>query len=180
MNGEICVVFGDGVEEMELVTPVDIFARSGMWSRLFSAKNSPHVTGAHGIKFIADGVVEKLDCSIYDCLVIPGGPGSFVLKDNRLVLETVKKFSKSGKVVCAICAAPIVLHSAGILEGKKFCSHQCVHDVLKNADKTDKVVVDGNLITANGPGAATEFALAIVTRLCGKRVASHVAEDMSL
>jgi 4-methyl-5(b-hydroxyethyl)-thiazole monophosphate biosynthesis len=178
MGGKICVIFGDGVEEVELVTPVDIFARSGLDTRLFSTNNSPVASGAHGLRFMADGTIDQLDCGAFDCLLIPGGPGSFTLKDDNRVLDGVEAFERSGKLVCAICAAPLILHNAGILGGKKFCCHPCAYDVLKDADRGARVVVDANLITAKGPGVAAEFALAIVTRLCGQEVASRTAKDM--
>jgi 4-methyl-5(b-hydroxyethyl)-thiazole monophosphate biosynthesis len=178
MSKKVCAVFGDGTEEIEIVTPVDILVRCGVEVSLISAKNSTTISGAHGIKFVADKTIDQLDDSIFDCLLLPGGPGTFTLKDNSSVLDAVRAFANGGKLVCAICAAPIILHNAGVLNGKKFCSHPCVHSVLTDADRNARVVVDGNVITSKGPGVAAEFAFAIASELCGAAIASGTRGEM--
>jgi 4-methyl-5(b-hydroxyethyl)-thiazole monophosphate biosynthesis len=172
------MLFGDGVEEIELIVPTDIFRRCGLDVVLVSAKDSTHIRGAHEIKLIADKIMEKVKDDDFDCLVVPGGPGSFMLKDDPEVINVVKSFHEKNKLICAICAAPLILHKAEILKCKKYCSHPCARDVLKDADADARVVVDENLITANGPGSAAEFAMAIVEHLCGAQTASSMKEEM--
>jgi 4-methyl-5(b-hydroxyethyl)-thiazole monophosphate biosynthesis len=178
MSKKICVLFGDEVEEIELVVPVDIFRRCGLDVILVSSKKSPDVSAAHEMKLTADKTIDKLKLDDFDCLLLPGGPGSFMLKDDPNVINLVKFFHEKNKLICAICAAPIILHKAGVLQNKKYCCHPCAHDVLKDADRDARVVVDENLITAKGPGVAIEFALLIVEHLCGASVASHIKEEM--
>jgi 4-methyl-5(b-hydroxyethyl)-thiazole monophosphate biosynthesis len=178
MEKRICVLFGNGVEEIEIVTPVDILRRGGVTVTMVSASGGTQVTAAHGIKLIADAEIDRAKSDSFDALLLPGGPGSFALKDDAPTIGVVRSFHSAGKLICAICAAPLILHNAGVLNGKKFCSHPCAYDALKNADREARVVVDGDLITARGPGVAADFAFAILERLCGKAAASKLMEEM--
>ena len=173
-----CAVFTDGFEEIELIATTDVLLRAGVDIKLASAKNELEVKGAHGIKIIADTTIDKIKDEDFDVMILPGGPGSFSLKDDENILDFVRKFDFGGKLVCAICAAPIILHNAGILENKKYCSHPCVHDALPSVDKSSRVVTDENLITAIGPGASIDFALAIITKLFGQKRSDEIKKDL--
>ena len=103
----------------------------------------------------------------YDFLVLPGGmPGSTNLRDNERVIELVKKFNDNKKWVCAICAGPIVLGKAGIIEGKNVTCYPGFEEELGNCNyKNDMVVVDDNIITGRGPAAAIPFAFEILSKI---------------
>jgi 4-methyl-5(b-hydroxyethyl)-thiazole monophosphate biosynthesis len=178
MAKKVCVLFGNGVEEIELVVPVDIFRRSGVEATLVSAESCLQVSGAHGVKLVADVTLANVEVDDFDVLLLPGGPGTFALKDSGDVLDFVKLFHSRGKLICAICAAPLILNNAGVLENRKFCSHPCAYSVLKNVDRAARVVVDGNLITAKGPGVAHEFAFSIIEFLSGKEVSAKMRTDL--
>ncbi|MDR1528036.1 MAG: DJ-1/PfpI family protein [Puniceicoccales bacterium] len=178
MGKKICCLFGNGVEEIELITPVDILLRCGLDVSLVSANDDVRVSGAHNIKLVADTTIDKIVVSNFDGLILPGGPGSFSLKDDVAVLNLVRSFHGAGKLVCAICAAPLILQNAGILENINYCAHPCTHDVLTNVDKNGRVVVDHHLITAKGPGVAAEFAFAIIGYLHGESMASKIKRDL--
>jgi 4-methyl-5(b-hydroxyethyl)-thiazole monophosphate biosynthesis len=178
MNKRLCVLLGDGVEEIELITPVDIFRRCGIDVVLASAKNSLQIHCAHNIELSADTTIHEISASNFDGLVLPGGPGSFSLVENVNVLNLVKSFHAVEKLICAICAAPLILQNAGILENRKYCSHPCTYSTLKDSNQNEKVVVDKNLITAKGPGTAAEFAFAIVEYLHGSSMVSKMRADL--
>ena len=178
MSDKICVICSDGVEEMELIVPIDIFRRAGIVSEIISAEATPSVTSAHNVVIVADGMLADVNVDDFGVLVVPGGPSSF--KKQPLRVELVRQFYKKNKLICAICAAPIILHEAGVLDGKKFCCHPCVYDSLKAANRDARVVVDENLITAKGPGVAAEFALEIVRYTKGDPAANKVKEEMFL
>ncbi|MDR3144517.1 MAG: DJ-1/PfpI family protein [Puniceicoccales bacterium] len=178
MKKKICVIFTDGVEEIELVVPVDICRRCGIAVALVSAGASTHISGAHGIRLEADTTISAMGSDEFDALFLPGGPGSFALKDDAAVLAIVRGFHAAGKLICALCAAPLILSNAGILGGRKFCSHPCTHAELPGVDAAENVVVDGNLITGKGPGAAAQFAFAIVERLLGRSAADAIKRDL--
>ncbi|MDR2776790.1 MAG: DJ-1/PfpI family protein [Puniceicoccales bacterium] len=178
MGKRLCCLFGNGVEEIELITPVDILLRCGVDVSLVSAHGDVGVSGAHNIKLVADTTIDKVAVSNFDGLILPGGPSSFSLKDDATVLDLVRSFHGAGKLIGAICAAPLILQNAEVLKNVNYCAHPCTYDVLTNVDKNERVVVDHHFITAKGPGAASEFAFAIVRYLHGESMASKIKRDL--
>lgn len=176
----ICVLFSDGVEEIEFITPVDILRRCQQNVVLVSSKSNLSITGAHGIRLLADTTISQINSENFDALIIPGGPSAFVMKDDTNVIDLVQQFYRTNKWISAICAAPIILHNAGILSNKKYCSHPCVHEELSTVDTTSRVVVDKPIITAAGPGVATEFALEIISQLLGEAMANVQRHNLLL
>lgn len=152
------VLLADGFEEVEALTVVDIMRRANVLCDMVSIKDI-EVTGSHNIKVTSDKILDETIYD-YDLIVFPGGmPGATNLQKNSKVIEAVKKFNEEGKLVAAICAAPIVLAEAGIIEGKNITSYPGFEDELKGCNyKGEKVVVDGNIITSRGPATAMEFA----------------------
>ena len=111
-----------------------------------------------------------------DMVVLPGGiPGTPNLAANKTVTDTCVSFAKSGKKVAAICAAPSVLASLGLLEGRKATAHAGFQDKLAGAEVLDtEVVVDGNITTSYGLGGAIPFALELVRQLAGQAEADRI------
>jgi 4-methyl-5(b-hydroxyethyl)-thiazole monophosphate biosynthesis len=165
MKEIIVFLLMDGFEEMEAVIPIDILRRLGFNVKLAGVKQK--VTGAHNITFETYVVISNITSIDIDAVVLPGGlPGAKNLRDNKLVLTLVENMNDAGKVVAAICAAPIALAAAGIMEGKKCTAYPMplTKKALDDAELTeDFVVIDGNIITGKGPGAAFEFAFAIAS-----------------
>ncbi len=101
-------------------------------------------------------------------IVIIGGSGTHILFDNEILLNLISQFFGEGKLVAAICSAPTILANAGILKDKNATCFPGYEDKLesKGAKLTyENVTIDGNIITANGPDAASEFGTAIVNKL---------------
>ena len=165
---KVGVIFADGMEEIEALTPVDLLRRAGATVNTVSVSGE-FPTGSHGITVKADKIVEQTDFSTYDCLVIPGGmPGATNISENEKVISALSEFMVKGKPVCAICASPaVVLAKNGLLGNKKAtCYNAPVFVNALGASYTgSEVEVDGNLITANGPKSAMKFALAICEKL---------------
>jgi 4-methyl-5(b-hydroxyethyl)-thiazole monophosphate biosynthesis len=105
----------------------------------------------------------------YDMVVLPGGmPGATHLKDDARIIELLKKMAAAGKYTAAICAAPMVLAEAGLLDGKQATSYPGFLDALFGVTvSTAAVVQDGKVLTSRGPGTAMDFALALVEALDG-------------
>ncbi len=165
---KILVLLADGFEEVEAITCVDYLRRASLDAIMVSTMESLDVKGAHGIQVKADMLLKDVkEVSYYRALVIPGGlPGATNLRDNELVIKLVQDFNENNKMVGAICAGPIVLERAGILEGKKATSYPGFGKELKGAQvKEDIVVKDGNIITSRGPATAVYFALEIIEYL---------------
>src|SRR5690606_29096617 len=107
----------------------------------------------------------------------PGGPGVEALREDGRAARLAAEFSASGKLVAAICAAPLVLHDAKLLAGRKFTAHFSVHDSLPGVID-ERVVEDGSLVTSRGAGTALDFGLTLVRHLVGDDAANEVSESI--
>ena len=177
----VLLFLADGFEEIEALTPVDVVRRAGIDIKTVAVvKNGKTVTGAHGIQVTADlttAEAEKL-CTEPDMVVLPGGmPGAKNLDESKVVDRYVRDAYARGAFVAAICAAPMIPGKRGMLDGKRATCFPGFEKYLTGADCTGgRVETDGNMITACGMGAATEFALALVKEMKGEQA----AEDLRL
>ncbi len=175
----VIVVLGDGFEEIEAVTPIDVLRRAGC-EVVTAGMGKLEVTGSHGIMVKTDVLFEPMS-GLYDAVVVPGGPGSDKLGQSEALKAFLVKMDKAKKIIGAICAAPaVVLAKAGILDGKKAtCFPGCEeHFGPKTVSLKDRVVRDGHIITSRGAGTALEFAFELVRALEGNEKAAEVSERM--
>lgn len=178
---KVAVFFADGFEEIEAITAVDIIRRSEIEVETISINESNSVKGAHGVIVNTDSVISETGSfEEYDAIVIPGGlPGATNLRDSDKVIEAVRTGFKNEKLVSAICAGPIVLHKAGVLDGKNVTNYPGFEDELSGANPTGKgVEKDSNVITGKGPAYAMDFALEIVEYLAGTDKANEVKDGL--
>ncbi len=171
-------VFTDGLEELEAVAPLDILRRSGVDCTVASQTDSLEVTGRNGITLKADCYFEEVADKPFDLVALPGGPGVQALRRNPTLLQVLQKQASTGKILGAICAAPTVLHDAGLLEGRSYTAHFTVADELPHIMEDSAVVVDGNIITSRGAGTAVEFGLTLAKILTGQVTAKEVADSI--
>jgi 4-methyl-5(b-hydroxyethyl)-thiazole monophosphate biosynthesis len=174
------VCLANGFEEIEAIGIIDILRRAEIFVTVISITGVREVRGAHDIGVMADDLFENAELSGYDMIVLPGGmPGSQNLKDHPGLTGIIKDFNTKGKLLGAICAAPMVLGGLGILENKNATCYPGFSHYLKGAHmQADRVVEDHNIITGIGPGAVFDFALKLVERLVGKEKAALVAGQM--
>ncbi|MFZ8830006.1 MAG: DJ-1 family glyoxalase III [Candidatus Aenigmatarchaeota archaeon] len=157
----LIVPLSEGFEEIEAVAVIDILRRANIKVDVVGVEDEI-VSGRNGIKILCDKIITDVKPEDYDGIVLPGGnPGYKNLENNQQVINFIKYFNSKGKLIAAICAAPTILESIGILEGKKATCFPKMKDKIRNY-VDEKVVVDGNIITSQGPGTAIEFALEIV------------------
>lgn len=178
------VPLADGVEEMEAVIIIDTLRRA-KWEVVSASvpkAGGAEIVGSRGVKLLPDTEWHSIDPGSFDVLVLPGGSeGTRALSSDKSVLETVRSFVRAQKPVAAICAAPLVLQSAGVLNGRKATCHPAVREELTSARVQDeRVVIDGQIVTSRGPGTAFEFALAIIRLVDGSDAADTVAEGLVL
>ena len=204
---KVLALITHGFEEIEAVTPFDLLRRAGaeLTVAALGAGTDSLVRGRGGIVLRADaafedslvrgrgGIVLRADAAFealagtpedfsalagkYDALLLPGGPGTFdLIKDGRAA-KLAAAFAERGKIVAAICAAPLILNAAGLLAGKRVAAHVCAWDEIPAARNGARVETDGNVITSRGAGTAFDFALALVEALAGKAVAAAVSAD---
>lgn len=169
------VLFAEGSEELEAVTVVNILRRAGIAVTL--AGTSPGALhGSRGVAIEPDATLDSVLHEDFDLVVLPGGqPGTRNLNADPRVLKLVQRMAQAGRLVAAICAAPMVLAAAGLLDGKEAtCFPGCLDGYPKVRLQTSSTVEDGNLITSRGPGTAMDFALLLAERLAGPAVREKV------
>jgi len=173
------IFLANGFEEIEALTVVDVLRRANIKCDICSIEKV-EVTGAHGITVKTDLLISDLIAENYGCLILPGGmPGAKNLKENNKIIDLIKSFNKTGKLVAAICAAPIVLKEADIIKGKKITSFPGVKPELTGCNYQEEIVVqDDNLITSRGPATAIQFALKLVENIADKGTSEKIRLDM--
>lgn len=179
----VYIFYADGTEEIEFTTVLDVLRRAGVDVVSVSAdKESALGTGAHGITICTDITADETDADECDMVIVPGGvPGVDNIAAEQACIDLIKNTYASGKTVAAICAGPTVLAKADVLKGKKATAYPGFEDSLDAAGAVyvdEKVVVDGNVITSQGPGTAMDFAFALVENLKGRETADKVKGDM--
>jgi len=179
MSKKVIVPLATGFEEIEALTIVDVLRRAGV-EVVMAALDSLHVTGAHGIVVVADVLIKDVDGTAYDLIALPGGlPGATNLAADATTQALLKSFDAKGKAIAAICAAPYALQTAGVLKNSYTCypGYQAKIDRVGYTDK-DKVVIDANITTSQGPSTAILFALTLVEQLCSKEIKDNLAKDL--
>ncbi|MGA1205213.1 MAG: DJ-1 family glyoxalase III [Opitutales bacterium] len=178
MPATALVIIIDRVEELEAIAPIDCLRRAGVRVMVASAGEGLKVTGRNGIGLVADSLLVSCLGQSHDLVVVPGGPGHAQLAENEELLGLLREQHASGKLVASICAGPVVLDKAGVLEGKAFTSFPGTADILPGRDPSRRVVRDGNIITSQGAGTALEFALELVEALCGESVRREISASI--
>jgi 4-methyl-5(b-hydroxyethyl)-thiazole monophosphate biosynthesis len=176
----ILVPLAPGFEEIELTTIVDVLRRAELDVTLAGTVAGP-ITGAHGIAIQPEAEIAALDLGRFTMIVLAGGqPGTTNLRKDERVLDLVRRLAREGRRTAAICAAPVVLHDAGILDGVPVTSHPSVRAQLTRAKvlPDTRVVRSGPIVTSQGAGTALEFALALVADLCGTDRSAELAAAM--
>lgn len=169
---KVAVMLAEGFEESETLTIVDILRRARIECHLISIAGE-RVRGAHDIVVKADAIISD-DVKNYDMIVLPGGlQGATRLRDDDRVIRLLQEMNQAGKFVSAMCAAPIALGKAGVLDGKKFTAYVGYDQKIETSGtfKEDVVVVDGNLVTSRGPATTYAFAYKLVDVLGGDSLA---------
>ncbi len=175
----VLVPLAQGCEEIEAITVIDILRRAGI-TVVSAGLNSHPVKASRGTTLIPDTTLDAALETAFDMVVLPGGqPGSNNLKADERILALLIRMSQQNKYIAAICAAPAVLATAGLLEGKRATSFPGALDAFSTIHKqTDAVVVDGTIITSRGPGTAMDFALTLVELLAGKTKRDEVESGL--
>ena len=176
----VVMILGSGFEPVEAIAPCDILRRGGVEVQL-AGIGGTLIEAGHGVRVQADCRVEDLKLASTDMVILPGGiPGTPNLAENKTVTDTCVSFARAGKKVAAICAAPSVLASLGLLEGRNATAHAGFQDKLAGAIVHDEeVVVDGSITTSYGLGGAIPFALELVRQLAGPAEADRIQKAIA-
>jgi len=174
----VLIPLAEGCEELEAVTLIDLLRRAEITVITASLSDTLLVTASRGVRLMADTSLESVIYDDFDMIILPGGmPGTTHLNEDPHIHAILKRLHSSGKVIAAICAAPLVLANAGLLSGKTV---SCYPEVL-NSNKwpeiklvDDAVVIDDLILTSRGPGTAMDFALEIIEYLKDEHTRSIV------
>ncbi len=165
------IIVNDGLEECEALIVYDLLYRAGIDVKLVGFTDT--VVSSHNVTFKSDLLIDDVDTSEYECLILPGGmPGTKHLKEDKRVSDLIDEFVKDNKWVCAICAAPSILLEKGLLRNEKFTCFPGFEGEYTPC--SNKAVQDGKFITGKGMGAAFEFSALIIENLLGKEKAKEV------
>ncbi len=174
---KVLVPLVDGFEEIEAVSVIDVLRRAGA-DVVVAGLPGTIVTGSQGLRVHADARLDELSPEDFDAIVLPGGsPGYQNLMKSETVLEFVRRMAEKGRVLGAICGAPLVLEKAGVLKDRKATAYPGLEKELSRPWEGD-VVVDGNVITSRGPGTAVKFAISLVEKLFGPERAMAVRSQI--
>ena len=177
------IFLADGVEEVEATATIDALRRAGMDVISVSITENPMVTGATGQKLVADSLMSQVDFADADWIIVPGGvPGAPNLHSNQQVNSIIQIHNANDGRIASICAGPaVVLAPLGVLKGKKAtCYTGLEGELAKGGAEYEKqpVVVDGKLITSEGPATTLQFAKAIIAATLGQEKADEVLSGM--
>ncbi len=185
MSASALICLAPGSEETEAVTTIDLLVRGGIKITTASVASDGNltVTCSRGVKLLADAPLVEVADGDYDVIVLPGGvKGAECFRDSPLLVETVKQFHRSGRIVAAICAAAgIVLVPHAIFPIGNMTGFPALKDRIPEEQWQDKRVVWDprvNLLTSQGPGTSIDFALKIIDLLVGREKAHEVASQL--
>ncbi len=166
----VLVPLAQGCEELEAVTIIDLLVRAGAEVVSAGLEAGP-VHCSRGVTLLPDSTLDEALQRDFDMVALPGGlPGADHLDADPRIHSLLKAMAANGKYTAAICAAPKVLASSGLLAGRRATAYPGVLERLDLPDTTlsaEAVVIDGPVITSRGPGTAMDFALALIEILLG-------------
>ena len=183
-DATVAIMLADGFETVEALAVADILFRAGVRTDLISVTDARHVTSSHGIRVVADLMLEDVDLSTYTVLFLPGGlPGTTNLKATPAIQAEVLRRADEGEAMAAICAAPSIFAELGVLDGRHATANPaCVKAIAEGGAivHENPVVVDEQIITSRGAGTSLELGLEIVRLLLGDDVVDEVARGVVL
>lgn len=177
----VLVPLAQGCEELEAVTVIDLLRRAGIEVVTAGLDREP-VRASRGVVLVPDTDLDSALALDYDMVVLPGGiPGADNLEADARVRGLLRRMAESGRFTAAICAAPKVLASAGLLAGRQATSYPGVLDALSLPDTrylAEPVVKDGKVITSRSVGTAMDFALELIEALVGRAKREEVESKL--
>ncbi len=174
----VLAILPEGFEELEAVAPIDLLRRAGAEVTVAALGETIHVTGRNALTMHADTTLTAVGERLFDMLFLPGGPGVARLRADPRVRAAVLRHHAADRWLAAICAAPAVLHDAGLLTGRRYTAHFSVAGELTAILADERTVADGRLLTSRGAGTSVDFGLLLVEKLVSPEKAGEVARSI--
>ena len=180
MEKKALIILAEGFEEIEAITPIDVLRRAQV-KVVMAGLTHKTVQGGQNISLNTEIILEEVK-EDFDALILPGGAkGAKNLSESSLVTQWIHRQNDQKKIIAAICASPaFVLGPTGVLKGKKAACYPGCEQGMDSAISfvSKKVVVDGHLITSQGPGTAFEFSLTLLKELLGNNTHQIIGKKM--
>lgn len=174
------IILAEGFEEIEAVCCIDLLRRAEI-DVVVAGLTDYKIKGSRKLWVIADKKLDEIEPN-FDALILPGGSlGAANLASSPKVNSLIKTMFRQGKIIAAICASPaIVVAPTGILENKSATCYPGMEKHFSSATKfkSESVVVDGTIITSQGPATAIKFALAIIHKLAGEDAVEKIKKSI--
>lgn len=184
----IAVIACNETEDIELLVPVDLWRRVGIRVDTISLEKKNSIILNSGVKISCDNIIEKTNFEQYNAIYLPGGSGykkyfieNWPPRNNEGVVKLHKhlnKFNEENKDIYALCAAPNLLGSMGILNNKKATCYPSFEEPFKKNYVNEPVVIDKNIVTGRSPAAIFDFSFIIVERLLNKKALNDLKKEI--
>ena len=181
-DATVAIMLADGFETVEALAVADILFRAGVRTDLISVTDARHVTSSHGIRVVADLMLEDVDLSTYTVLFLPGGlPGTINLKTTPAIQAEVLRRADEGEAMAAICAAPSIFAELGVLDGRHATANPAFIKAIAAGGAIvhdNPVVIDDFITTSRGAGTSIDLGLEIVRQLLGADAAEAISRGI--
>lgn len=181
MTFRALITLAEGIDDLQAVTLIDVLRRAKIEVVVASIEGRRMLTCARGTRLTADAMLVDLLAQPFDLIVLPGGAvGAQHLAAHQPLQQLIKDQAAAGRLFAGIAESPaLALQAFGVLRQRRMTCLPSASHHLSGCNFVDQpVVVDGNCVTAQGSGAALEFALILVEQLGGKAVRFAVAAEL--
>ena len=178
---KVLMIFADGFEDVEAIATRDVLIRAGI--EVLDAKineDNQIVTSSHKMSLIGFKSLKNINVNDFSAIILPGGSrGVNNLLQSSEVDRLLKEFYNEHKLVCAICAAPMVLAKNELLHNKRYTCYPGCNEGLDGIYTGEEVVVTDNLVTARSMLYSVPFGLTIIELLLGKDTKERIYKQIA-
>lgn len=181
-NIRIAIMVANESEDVEIITPYDLWQRAGFIIELISVEKKNTIILQSGAKIYCNGTLDKTNLDQFNAIYLPGGKGHIKFKDEKYcekLIKTLKKFAKEkSKWLLGMCAAPSIFGELGLLGESKVTVYPGFEKAVGANFENKPVVISGTFITGKSLAYSIQFALLVIEKLIDKKVANGVAKQI--
>ena len=178
---KVLMIYADGFEDVEALATRDVLVRAGI--SVIDAKindNEELVISSHKVALSGFKSLKNIDVNEFEAIILPGGSkGVNNLLKSIEVDRLVKEFYEKHKLVCAICAAPMILGKNGLLHNRKYTCYPGCNDGIDGIYTGEEVVVSDNIVTARSMLYSIPFGLKIIELLLDKETSDRIYKQIA-
>jgi putative intracellular protease/amidase len=173
---EVAILIFDRLTALDAIGPYEVLrSMPGATVKFVAKEAGPKRTDAGSLALIADYALAEVNSP--DIIVVPGGPGQMALMDDQPVLNWIRQAHETSRWTTSVCTGSLILAAAGLLKGLRATTHWLAYDMLRSLGAevvSERVVIEGRIITAAGVSAGIDMALTLVAREAGEAVAQAI------